>query len=94
MAQQYIKGVCIGRGSFGEVYRAFDTSHRRDVALKLVDLEQADEEIDVSTLGCIVLPMRGFSPGSRDLCSTSNGKMNSFDTYACLRRLYNGRSRS
>jgi serine/threonine protein kinase len=48
MAQQYIKGVCIGKGSFGEVYRAFDTTHRRDVALKLVDLEQADEEIDVS----------------------------------------------
>jgi sporulation-specific protein 1 len=48
MAQQYVRGECIGRGSFGEVYRAFDTVHRRDVALKLVDLEQADEEIDVS----------------------------------------------
>jgi serine/threonine protein kinase len=58
MAQQYVRGECIGRGSFGEVYRAFDTVHRRDVALKLVDLEQADEEIDVSSAQAWILSPR------------------------------------
>jgi serine/threonine protein kinase len=47
MAHQYIKGACIGKGSFGEVFRGVDSSTGADVALKLVDLEKADEEIDV-----------------------------------------------
>jgi serine/threonine-protein kinase 24/25/MST4 len=47
MAHQYAKGACIGKGSFGEVFRGVDVSTGADVALKLVDLEKADEEIDV-----------------------------------------------
>lgn len=47
MVEQYEKCECIGRGSFGEVYRAIEKSTGRVVAIKLVDLEKADEEIDV-----------------------------------------------
>lgn len=47
MPGQYEKRECIGRGSFGEVYKGVDVSTGKDVAIKLVDLERADEEIDV-----------------------------------------------
>lgn len=47
MADLYEKIECIGRGSFGEVYRGREVNTGKIVALKLVDLEKADEEIDV-----------------------------------------------
>lgn len=47
MPGQYEKRECIGRGSFGEVYKGVDILTGKDVAIKLVDLERADEEIDV-----------------------------------------------
>lgn len=47
MADQYEKCECIGKGSFGEVYKGKDRATGRVVALKLVDLEKADDEIEV-----------------------------------------------
>lgn len=47
MPGQYEKRECIGRGSFGEVYKGVDVTTGKDVAIKLVDLERADEEIDI-----------------------------------------------
>lgn len=47
MANLYEKLECIGKGSFGEVYKGREISSGKIVALKLVDLEKADEEIDV-----------------------------------------------
>lgn len=47
MAEQYEKLECIGRGSFGEVYKGRDIATGNIVALKLVDLEKTDEEIDI-----------------------------------------------
>lgn len=50
MAQNYAKGSLIGRGTFGEVFLGKELSTQQDVALKLVDLEQADEEIEVCSV--------------------------------------------
>ena len=36
----------IGRGSFGAVYRCTDIVSRDTVAAKIIDLEQAEDEID------------------------------------------------
>lgn len=47
MTNDYEKNECIGTGSFGEVYKGRDVSTGKLVALKLVDLEKADDEIDV-----------------------------------------------
>lgn len=47
MTEPYIKDECIGKGSFGEVYKGREVSTGRTVALKLVDLEKADDEIEV-----------------------------------------------
>lgn len=47
MRGQYEKRECIGRGSFGEVYKGVDLKTGKDVAIKLVDLERADDEIDI-----------------------------------------------
>ena len=32
----------IGKGSFGEVFRAFDTEKNQEVAIKIIDLEKSD----------------------------------------------------
>lgn len=47
MADPYEKVECVGKGSFGEVYRGREVATGKVVALKLIDLEKADEEIEV-----------------------------------------------
>ncbi|KAI0558127.1 Serine/threonine protein kinase SvkA [Gracilaria domingensis] len=47
MADLFEKLECIGKGSFGEVFKGREISTGKIVALKLVDLEKMDEEIDV-----------------------------------------------
>eukprot|EP00178_Gracilaria_changii_P023257 TRINITY_DN70582_c0_g1_i1.p1 TRINITY_DN70582_c0_g1~~TRINITY_DN70582_c0_g1_i1.p1 ORF type:complete len:474 (-),score=72.72 TRINITY_DN70582_c0_g1_i1:1046-2467(-) len=47
MADMFEKLECIGKGSFGEVFKGREISTGKIVALKLVDLEKMDEEIDV-----------------------------------------------
>ncbi|ESW21479.1 hypothetical protein PHAVU_005G074300 [Phaseolus vulgaris] len=36
----------IGQGSFGDVYKAFDKELNREVAIKVIDLEESEDEID------------------------------------------------
>lgn len=36
----------IGKGSFGDVYKGFDKELNRDVAIKVIDLEEAEDEIE------------------------------------------------
>ncbi|KAJ8747483.1 hypothetical protein K2173_014420 [Erythroxylum novogranatense] len=36
----------IGRGSFGDVYKAYDKELSKDVAIKVIDLEESEDEID------------------------------------------------
>ncbi|CAH2053654.1 unnamed protein product, partial [Thlaspi arvense] len=36
----------IGRGSFGDVYKAFDKDLNREVAIKVIDLEESEDEIE------------------------------------------------
>ena len=36
----------IGKGSFGEVYRAIDRELKQEVAIKIIDLEKSDGKID------------------------------------------------
>lgn len=47
MSHNYRKGPCIGKGSFGKVYRGVEIETNQVVALKLQDLESAADEIDV-----------------------------------------------
>lgn len=47
MSDAYRKGVCIGRGSFGQVYKGVVKETGQVVALKLQDLEKAADEIDI-----------------------------------------------
>ncbi|KAI3753733.1 hypothetical protein L2E82_25794 [Cichorium intybus] len=36
----------IGRGSFGDVYKAFDKENNKEVAIKVIDLEESEDEIE------------------------------------------------
>ncbi|KAJ3670483.1 hypothetical protein LUZ60_010807 [Juncus effusus] len=36
----------IGRGSFGDVYKGFDKEMNKEVAIKVIDLEEAEDEIE------------------------------------------------
>lgn len=44
--EYYVKQNRIGKGSFGEVYKGFSKLTRRPVAIKIIDLENAEDEID------------------------------------------------
>lgn len=46
-ASRYVREALIGQGSFGEVWRATDKETGETVAVKAVDLEAVDEEIEV-----------------------------------------------
>ncbi|XP_011098281.1 germinal center kinase 1 isoform X2 [Sesamum indicum] len=36
----------IGRGSFGDVYRGFDKELKKEIAIKVIDLEESEDEIE------------------------------------------------
>ncbi|KAJ1828375.1 hypothetical protein LPJ56_001148 [Coemansia sp. RSA 2599] len=42
----FTKQEKIGRGSFGEVFRGFENRSKRQVAIKIIDLESAEDEIE------------------------------------------------
>lgn len=44
-ASRYELRELIGKGAFGTVHRGYDTLEKRDVAIKLIDLEDIDEDI-------------------------------------------------
>ncbi|CEH13941.1 pkinase-domain-containing protein [Ceraceosorus bombacis] len=44
--EYYVKQDRIGKGSFGEVYKGFSKITRQPVAIKIIDLESAEDEID------------------------------------------------
>jgi serine/threonine protein kinase len=45
-SERFELGARIGRGSAGEVHRALDTFTGATVAVKLVDLEEAEDEVE------------------------------------------------
>lgn len=70
MADQYIIGERIGVGSFGQVFKGVEVATGRAVALKTVDLENADDEIEVRGR----LDEEGWRGGGRVLGGGIRGK--------------------
>ena len=46
-SKTYVIEQCVGRGNFGDVYRAYDKVQGQVVAIKVVNLEHSDEDIDL-----------------------------------------------
>ncbi|GLI67977.1 hypothetical protein VaNZ11_012179 [Volvox africanus] len=44
-SERYERRQCIGRGSFGDVYEGVDTETGRSVAIKVIDLEDVEDDI-------------------------------------------------
>ncbi|KAG8962832.1 putative protein serine/threonine kinase [Tulasnella sp. 408] len=42
----YVRQERIGKGSFGEVYKGFEKASKKVVAIKIIDLESAEDEIE------------------------------------------------
>ena len=38
---------CVGRGNFGDVYKAYDKEKGNVVAIKVINLEHTEEDIDL-----------------------------------------------
>ncbi|CCG83509.1 Putative uncharacterized protein [Taphrina deformans PYCC 5710] len=51
----YVKQNRIGAGSFGAVYRGYDRRNRDPVAIKIIDLESAEDEVDDIMLEIAIL---------------------------------------
>lgn len=45
-SDRYERLDCIGRGSFGDVYRGLDRETGREVAIKVIDLEDVEDDIE------------------------------------------------
>mmetsp|Transcript_6896 Transcript_6896/g.42094 ORF Transcript_6896/g.42094 Transcript_6896/m.42094 type:complete len:120 (+) Transcript_6896:262-621(+) len=46
MVDKYEILECVGKGSFGDVFRGIDTETGEEVAIKIIDLDEAEEDIE------------------------------------------------